>query len=223
MKNLKSIVLSVSLTLAAGCAATKAPTGIEKELYNITTNVVQQTNTAPVTATNWVTVTNTVNGTNQVTLTNFVTKTVEAVPVAVTNYTYAVKTGTTAAIDGAATVGNMVMPGAGTIGSLILAGLLGMWGSFRSKQASTATAVNATLSQAIATAQAVISKASPATAVAFNTWLAGHQSDANLAGEIAGIVDTFVDPAQANGVAISLIHQAATPIPVAGPPAPAAP
>lgn len=207
------LVVSLAVTLCS-CASTGVqapPTSIEKALYNVTTNVTTLTNYQTITQTNIVPVTIT-NVDLQVitkTITNEVPVLVPT-PYNVTNYTFDTKP----AIVGTATgLGAMAGPW-GTVAAAALAGILGIWGKFRSNQADTASAVAATSQQAIATAKQVIA-AMPngaALSASFNTFLTNHASDANLASEIASLVDEAVDPHAATGAALAIIQAATTPI-----------
>lgn len=203
------------LGLSTGCKAftnlqNAKPTAFEEHVYNIKTNVVTVLETNTVTQVSQVTVTNPV--TQVTSLTNITTVTQQLVPTQQTNYDYSVAPATSAGVTATGAIANLAVPGLGTIVSGALAGLLGIWGAFKSKQATTAQSVNETLSQAIATAQQVIGQVSPSASASFNTWLSQHKADSDLASEIAGVVDQYVDPTAAHGTAISIVSQLTTPL-----------
>lgn len=222
MKTIKrltaGLLLAATLTLTlCSCASTGVqapPSSIEKALYNVTTNVTTLTNYQTITQTNVQTVT--ITNVDLQVITKVVTNEVPVlVPTLynVTNYTFDAKPAITGT---AAGLGAMAGPW-GTVAAAALAGILGIWGKYRSNQADTANAVAATSQQAIATAKQVIA-AMPngaALSTAFNTFLTQHAADANLASEIASIVDEVVDPHAATGAALAIVTAATTPIPTA--------
>lgn len=209
-----AIVMTMVMGMLSGCASTgvqPAPTKFDQLLLNATptvttiTNYVTQTNVV----TQMVTTTNTLN--QVVTTTNVVPQTV-IVPQVVTqtNWVYAPKPEITST---ASTVGSLAGPW-GTVAATALTGVLGLFAFFKNQQANTAQTVAGAGQQAIATAKAVIA-AMPngaALAGAFNNYLTAHQSDADIAAEVAKIVDEVVDPHATTGAALSILTAAAAPI-----------
>jgi len=220
------IVLATALLATiVGCSAlqTKPPTAVEAGLYQIVTNTVTVTNTPPP-VTNYVSmpifVTNT-SGTIIISNTPPVPVVTQPPPqvVTVTNWSYLPSTNTTATIQAVGSAVNIAAPGVGTIIAGLLSVGLGIWGSLRSKQATTSTAIATNTVQAIETARNVIATLSPAAATAYNNWLMAHQQDANIANEVGALVDQVANSnlGQAAGVgaASQIITAATTPIPVA--------
>lgn len=222
-----SVLITAALVLGVTACATSGPqsppTALDKALFQITTNVVVQTNL--VTLTNRVQqIVPVTNLQNQVVLsTNFVTVTNLATVVApVTNYVYATSPTVTSTVTD---VTSMFGPW-GTVAGLIATLGLGVFAKFKSQQLNTMTDVAGQAQQAIVTAQNVI-KAMPngaAYAATFNTWLQAHQTDVDLAQEVAQVVNDYVDHPTATTAAAGIVATALSPIIVPGSPtAPTAP
>ena len=218
----------VSALFLCGCSGLTStpPTKAESAVYNVSTNLLpvpaQVTNTVVLTNFVPITVTNTVAGApviQTVTNTVFVTN---ATVTTVTNYVqaqqFSVAPATTATIQAGGAVLNTFLPGVGTIVASAVAGMLGLWGTLRSKQATTAQAVAANSVQAIEVARNLTASISPSAATAFNNWLVQHQADAGIASEVAKVVDeivnTNVGQAAGVGAAQQILAAAAQPIPV---------
>lgn len=212
-KYITPIGIVLILALFTGCSLlsklqSAPPTGIESELYNITTN--------------YITTTNVVNQTNLVTLTNavgaLVTNAVVTPIITVTNmpqYKYVTAPGTTNVIAGIATAASIAIPGSGTIVMAALTGLAALWGGFKTKQASTAQQVSTTLAQTMETARNIIAAAAPQVATQFDNYLMNHQMDAGVANEVATLVDNVVNKtASSNDAVQQLVSLATTPIAV---------
>lgn len=231
-------ILSLILILAAvtGCAALqqKPPTALEQKIYDITTNVVERTNIVQQTNYQTVTVPVPVNVTNLVT--HEVTQTnVINVPMVVTqtnvvdstNYVFAVSDKTKGEIATGTAVATAMAGPYGTVAGIVAAGVLGLWGSLRSKRANVLEAVSANSTQVIETARNVI-RALPnggQVGTQFDNWMMGHQSAAGVANAVAAIVDDAVDPSHATHAASDILSAVEVPItPKAAAPAqPAAP
>lgn len=218
MKNIKpiaSFILVASLGfILAGCASNGAqppPSTLDKAVFNVTTNIVQQTNL--VTLTN--TVTQVVQQTNAsgtvVQQTNVI-----FIPVVtnmvhdITNYIFTPKPEITQT---ASTVGAFLGPW-GTIGSAAISGLLGLFAFFKNKQVNVMTEVAGSSQIALQTARQVIA-AMPngdKLTVQFNAWLAAHQNDVNIATELSQVIDDYVDPTHTQTIASGIISQVTTPI-----------
>lgn len=210
-----AVILATVGLLVAGCASAgpqAPPTAFDKAVLDVTTNVVTVTNLVTVTNTSYATVTTTNTVGQLVTVTNVV-QIPELVPMVVTNttYNYAPKA---SIVDTA----NMLGPLAGPWGALAataLAGVLGIFAKAKSSQASTMEAVAANSQQALATARSVIAAIpnNQAITASFNSWLAAHQADTDIAKELATVVDDYVDPSHHATVAAGIVAQATTPLP----------
>jgi hypothetical protein len=217
--------LSATL-MFTGCQSTtpqSAPTAFDSNVFNITTNVTVVTNQITQTNVTVVTqvVTNIVSGnpviiTNTIATTNFVPVTVM---IPQTNYVYTPNANSTSITSGiGTTLSAFGVPGGSLIGT-ILAGGLALWGSLKSRQATTSGTIAGNATQIIQVARNIISALPNGAAVSseFNAWLIQHQQDAGIANEVAAVVDQFVDPQDQAlvGQAQTLINQAFSPLPVA--------
>jgi hypothetical protein len=220
----------IALTgLLSGCSSATTPqsppTAFDSNIFNVTTNVIFRTNTLIQTNVSFVPVfiTNTLTGATVVvtnSATNFVPVTV-IIPQ--TNYVYAPNSTSTATAN---TVGTTLSAFGVPFGSLVgtaLMGVLGLFASFKSRQATTAGTIAGNATQIIQVARNIISTLpnGPAISSQFDTWLIQHQQDANIANEVASVVDTYVDPQDGAliGVAQKLLAQATAPLPAAIAPA----
>jgi hypothetical protein len=212
MKNSKFLVgfilgsFAVAVLLIAGCGLInpdRPPSATEQRYFTITTNVT------PVASTNVqarVTISTNANGVAVAAVTNFV-----EVPVVVfkTNYVMVPNANAEATASNIGTLTNYALPGVGGAVTLGLLGLLKLWGSLRSGQA-----VSKNLAQIVETARSVIF-AQPngaQLALTFDNWMMKHQNDAQLANEIAKLVDATVDPSGADQTAQNLLRDAAAPL-----------
>lgn len=234
---IKAVVAGIALmgiiagaVLFSGCATpatgplSNQPTALDQKLFTITTNVVDVTNI--VTQTNTVVVAST----NAAGSTVFVTNTIQVpVPVVipVTNFIYAPSPATQSTIAVAGTVASATgTPWAGLIGAALsgIVGLLAVWKTNAAKN--TATAIAGNTAQVLQVARNVIANLpnGAALTIQLNAYMMAHQQDANLANEVAGLVDTWVDPNDnaLSGVASQLIAAATTP-PATGAAAPKVP
>lgn len=233
---LLTVALLAICTTGCSWLQTAPPTKVESALFDSITNTTSVTNLMSVTNMTQVTnmmpsvVTVTSNGVAS-SITNLVPQvvtqpviTLQPVVQPVVSVSLVPKATTTAGIQTAGAIGNVIMPGAGMLITGLLGGLFTMWGKLRSTTttANAATAKAAVLTKlagvsqaAVATAQAVIAKTNPSASTAFNTWLAAHQSDVDIAEELATAVDGFVDPTHTSTIAEGIIAQAAAPLPVA--------
>lgn len=217
-----SAVAITMLLLATGCAASgpQAPLNAFEQAFltpvstnvTVTTNLVPSTNS--VVSTNGLTVTNGAGVVSPVLVTNFVPV---LLPQTVTNVNigYAPSAQATNTVQAVGTIVNTVAPGMGTILSATIAGILAIWGTWRSRQATTATNIAANGVQAIEAARNVLASLpnGAAYSAAYDNWLKAHQADADLATEIASMVDNIVNTktGQSAGIgAATQILQAAT-------------
>jgi hypothetical protein len=219
-----SVICAVCLSTGCNTSSPQSPpTALDSNVFNITTNVTIITNQITQTnvTVNPVVITNVVAGlpvpvTNYVATTNFVPVTVM---IPQTNYVYtpnASATGLTTNIG--STLSAFGVPGGSLIGTL-LAGALAIWGSLKSRQATTSGTIAGNATQIIQVARNIISALPNGAAVSseFNAWLIQHQQDAGIANEVAAVVDQFVDPQDQAlvGQAQTLINQAFSPLPAA--------
>lgn len=224
-KLIRSVITGILVGLimgsvGVGCATLTArpPSAFEGKVYDVKTNqvpvVVLQTNIVTITQTNQVLQTNVVTGV--VTLTNLVT--IETTPhiITITNiipaYEFTPKPATTDTITGVGSLVNAIIPGFGGLVTTIGTGLVGLWGYLRTKKQRNEWAGN--LSQAIETARSVIKSLPNGNQVgsAFDKFLIDHQTDADLAKQIAAIVDQYVLPTQARGTATAILNEAIAPL-----------
>lgn len=207
-------MLGMMLVGLAGCASAgpqPPPTTFDKLLLNVQTNFVMQTNI--VLQTNMVAQVLQTTNTNNVTVfqTNYVPVPVPTTVVTEqTNYVYTPKSSIT---DTANAVGPLAGPW-GTVGASVLTGILGVFAFFKNRQANTMTAVAGSTAIALQTAKQVIASLpnSAAVTASFNTWLAAHQNDANIATELAQVADQFLDPNVQTPVVAGIVAQATTPL-----------
>lgn len=217
MKLISIAVIAAAISLS-GCAAPgpqPPPSKLDQVVFAIQTNIVNQTNTYQLTnvVTQVQAVTNTVG---QVTSVTNVTQQVvpQYVAVPVTNYVYTPKPVIT---DGANMIGGMTGP-YGAVAAAALAGILGIWGRLKSRQADTMQGVAENSTQALQTARAVIAALPNGASVAdqFDKWLTAHQADADLASEIAGVLANVSSTHTIGVAAQGILAQVTTPLP-AGP------
>lgn len=215
------VTLIACIGLCTGCAALSSapPSKAETYAYDITTNLVTKTNF--VTQTNLVSQIvpiNTTNVTGQTVLfyqTNYVPQLVtETNRVVETNYVFAENAHAKATTAVIGTVANIAMPGSGTLITAVIGGILGIWGSFRSKAANKATAIANNSNQIIETARNIITALPNGGSIAkdFDSWMVQHQQDAGIAQEVAALVGKFVNPDQASGTASKLLATALAPL-----------
>ena len=203
-----SLALCAASLIFAGCSlfsSTQAPpSGIETSLFNIETNVTPGSNVVVL-----------IQSTNAAGV-PVATPVTNVVP-ATTNYVFlSPSAAASAAVQTAQTVASATgTPWAGLIGAA-LSGILAIWGTMRNKQANTATALAANTAQILQVARNVISAAPNGASIMaqFNNWMLLHQQDANLANEVAGLVDSYVDPNDMalSGVATQIISTAGVPV-----------
>ena len=218
---LKSVIAScMTLALVAlcftGCATQPqaAPNNVESFIYSTQTNVVFVTNSITVTNTvvSTLTVTNSQNQIIPVFQTNTVLQTIPQI-VTQTNYVFSSSPATTASIQSVGAVVNTFAPGIGSVISAALIGLIGLWGGIRNNQAKTSGAIAANTVQGLEVARQIIaSLPNGATYLQqFDNWLMIHQQDANVANEIASIVDSFTKGTQWDGIATGIVNTVKTP------------
>lgn len=201
------------------------PTAFDSNIFIVTTNVIFRTNTVIQTNVSFIPVfiTNILTGATVVvtnSATNFVPVTV-IIPQ--TNYVYTPNSTSTATAN---TVGTTLSAFGVPFGSLVgtaLLGVLSLFASFKSRQATTAGTIAGNATQIIQVARNIISTLPNGAAISsqFDSWLIQHQQDANIANEVASVVDTYVDPQDGalTGVAQKLLAQATAPLPTAVVPA----
>lgn len=200
---MKSIIRSASLLALLclpACAAlhSKPPTALETKLYDIKTNyvTVTLTNTVDAPQTNIVQLTNLTTG---VVLTTNVVTVQHEVTVITTNqvdgYDFKVKPSIAADTQVVGAVANTAAPGYGTLIAGALAGILGLWGSIRSKQASTAQDVSTNLAQVVETGRNIIQSLPNGAAIGakYDAWMQDHQQAEGVAQAVAKVVDTAVN------------------------------
>lgn len=227
LPSLGGAIALVALTMMlflTGCASggTQAPpTALDRQVFNIQTNTVTQTNV--VLQTNIVSqVVTTTNTQNQVVFqTNLIPVSVP-VPQVVTTTNYVFTPSTTTPLMATANIVGAAAGPWGTVGLGALSLILGVWGSIRSKTATSMTAVAQNSTQALAVARATIAALPNGSALAakFDTWLSQHQQDADIAQELAGVVDSLTSDGNTSTIASGIISQLTTPLPTAAAPKP---
>ncbi len=211
----KLLILPACLLLLAfsgPCSTTSPqppPSALDNAIFKITTNVttitnvIIQTNLAPVT-----------NAVGQVVIiTNLV-----PVPVVVerTNFVYQTGGRTESAANAlGAALTAFGVPGGGLIGAGLI-GLVGLWGTYKSRQATTLGTIAGNSTQVIQVARNLIAASPNGSAIAakFDAWLIAHQQDANIANEVAAVVDQFVNPKDKEFVSVAetIVKEATTPL-----------
>lgn len=224
MKSKITILSSALIAMAVtGCAALqqKPPTALETKFYDVVTNVVEKTNFTTVTNFQQVTVTVPVQVTNftthEITTTNVINVPVVQVFtnfVEQTNFVYAVNDKTKAEVSTVSTLATAVAGPYGALAGAVLSGILGIWGTLRSRQATTLGTVAANSTQVIETARNIIRSMPNGSQIGaqFDNWMMTHQQDAGIANEVASIVDAVVDPSHATHAASDILGAITAPI-----------
>jgi len=176
------LVASLGLTLC-GCSSTDSP--VERFIFTA------ETNSVPV-ATNWTTTVTSTNALGTVETRNIVTWATNSE----TTVTYNISTNAAAITATAGRVTDIFVPGVGELVSIGLGGLLALWARFRSKK------TGAVLVQSVETLLAILetTKGKEFTD-GLKLRLAKDQNSAGVLREIANLVNTTVDNAQAKMVA----------------------
>lgn len=214
MKNLRLIGLAGTMALLAGCAS-GPPTALEREFYDIrtnvipvivpVTNVVEQTNWATVTVTNRVEIV--AEKEVVVPVTNVVLHSVWATNIVnVTNwveaYTFVPGTNATALTETARGIGSLWGP-FGELAGLIVGGLFGLWGVMRSNRANKTAAV---LAQVIETGKQLLRLTPQGQGLdaAWTSWMKEHQRETGTMLAVIQLLNTVVDEPSAKRVAKEL-------------------
>lgn len=182
MKTKLALIFVACAALLCGCSS-PAPSAPERFLFDV------QTNTVPV-VTNWVEALTVTNELGTVETRNFVTWATNIE----TRITYTVSTNGAAMSETASRLTNVFFPGFGELAAALLAGILGTWAKLRStinkgKTASVVLAQGAELLLAIIETTPQGRELAPK----LKLELAKNQISAGVVGEIARIVDNYVD------------------------------
>lgn len=207
-----SLILTASALALAGCAnlGLKPPTKLESKLFDVQTNVVQNVTWS----TNLVTVTNTVTLTNAAGVVSSA-PVITATPVVLqtTNFqtNYAFTPGQTAATASGVAGAAGGLFGWGGLASTAVAGLFSLYAGIRSKQSNQ---VAGALTQGIEVAKSVMAQVpggGQKLVDSFTARLAKNQQTLGIAGDVAGLIDKYVDPETADAHATKVVTNAGLP------------
>lgn len=183
-------IAAIAVLLAVACA-TKAPTALETQLFDVATNTVTLTNVTPV-------VESITNDAGTVTTkTNWQSEAVE-----VEAYDFKPGEKAQAVIETGGAIGGLF--GVGGLVSTALSGLLGLWAAFRSKKTSQTAAV---LAQVIETGRSILKTTPQGSQLdsAWRDWMLKHQKETGVVQEVLKLLPKVVDNATAQQTAKQLL------------------
>lgn len=207
------LVLALGLGLVGMIGCASAPSKIETALFEIRTNyiptVITQTNYIPVTNTVTAFVTNTLNQVIDVPVTLVTVRTnVEYLTNIIETTVWTTKTNITTATGTAGAIINTFAPGIGSLVTAIIGGLLGIWGTARSKnpQIDQAQKVAASLAQIIEVGRNILANTPQGTqaAEAWKNWMIQHQAEQGVIQNVITLLEQSVNSQEAKAIADQL-------------------